>query len=238
MKLGIIQTRGLGDIVIAAPIAMYYISRGCEVYWPIDSDFIPSFSCAFPKIKFIPIDKSTTGCSTINYFYNAPLEELKRLNCDSIICLYSHLGDFDLGQRKLQASFNFDAYKYAVAKVPFREKWNFHPKRNLISEAKLFELLDLNPAEKYIIVHEEGSDFKMSICSFLSDKNIRIVQVRPITNNIFDWIGVIENCSQAYMIDSVYANIIEQLNLKIEKTFFTRSQSNFTPTLINQWNIA
>jgi hypothetical protein len=236
MKLGIIQTRGLGDIVIAAPIAMYYIERGCEVYWPIDSEFISSFKNAFPKINFIPVEKSKTGDSTSDYFYNTPLEKLNQLNCNSITCLYSHLSNFDLGQSKLQESLNFDAYKYAIAKVPFKEKWNFHPKRNLINEAKLFEKINLDPSEKYILVHEEGSNFQMSVESF-TEKNIRAVRISPITDNIFDWIGVIENCHKAYLIDSVYANIVEQLNLTIEKTFFTRSKSNFTPTLLNKWDI-
>ena len=34
-KLGIIQTRGLGDIHIALPIAFFYKKKGFEIYWPI-----------------------------------------------------------------------------------------------------------------------------------------------------------------------------------------------------------
>jgi hypothetical protein len=47
MKIGIVQTRGLGDVVIAVPLAMWYADRGCEVLWPIDSEFIASFAFAF-----------------------------------------------------------------------------------------------------------------------------------------------------------------------------------------------
>jgi hypothetical protein len=236
MKIGIIQTRGLGDIVIAAPIAMYYIERGCEVYWPIDSEFLHSFKDAFPKIRFMPIERSITGDATAEYFYHTPLRELQRISCESIICLYSQLTGFDFGQPRLQESLSFDAYKYALAKVPFREKWQFHPKRNLLREANIFKLLELDPNQPYNVIHEEGSNFKCDLSSHIKDKEIRNIRITSLSNNIFDWISVLENCQAAYLVDSVYVNLIEQLNMKIEKTVFLRSNSAFTPTLQNSWN--
>lgn len=89
MRIGLIQTRGLGDIVIAVPIAMYYINRGHEVYWPIQDSFVNSFKYAFPKINFIPIDTNLTGINTADYFYEKPNIILKNLSCDEIICLRS-----------------------------------------------------------------------------------------------------------------------------------------------------
>jgi len=237
MKIGIIQTRGLGDIVIAAPIAMYYIERGCEVFWPIDSEFIPSFAFAFPKINFLPINKDETGDSTAEYFYYTPLDKLKQLKCDSVLCLYSHLSGFELGEKRLKDSLNFDAYKYAIAKVPFKEKWNFHPKRNPINEANLIQKINLDLSEKYIVIHEEGSNFRAPIHSHINEEGMKVVKISPLSENIFDWISVLENCHKAYLLDSVYANIVEQLNMSIQKTFFMRSKSNFTPTLINHWEI-
>jgi len=52
--LGLIQSRGIGDIIIALPIAKYYHDRGVEVYWPIDARFLPSFQNAVDYVKFIP----------------------------------------------------------------------------------------------------------------------------------------------------------------------------------------
>ena len=43
MKIGIIQSRGLGDIVIALPIALHYHKLGYEVHWPICEEFISNF---------------------------------------------------------------------------------------------------------------------------------------------------------------------------------------------------
>lgn len=236
MKIGIIQTRGLGDIVIAAPIAMYYIDRGCDVYWPIDSEFITSFQNSFPKIKFIPVEKSLTGDSTADYFYNFPLEELNKKSCHSIICLYSHLTGFDLGNARLKESLSFDAYKYAVAKVPFREKWNFLPARDLIREEQLFDLLKLNPSESYNLIQKEGSNFRANIEEHINHKDLRTISITPLTNNIFDWIGVIEKASHLYLVDSVYSNIVEQLNIVGRKSLFLRSHSPMTPVLKNDWS--
>ena len=236
MKLGIIQTRGLGDIVIAVPIAMYYIERGCEVYWPIDSEFIPSFQDSFPKINFIPVDKAVTGISTEEYFYNSPLNELKKITCNSIICLYSHLTGFDLGNNRLRESLSFDAYKYAVAKVPFSEKWNFAPKRNAVREGKLFELLQLNPTDSYNVIQNEGSNFIADIENYINEKELRTINISPLTNNIFDWIGVIERANHVYLVDSVYSNIVEQLDICNKKSLFLRSPSPMTPVLKNGWS--
>ena len=236
MKLGIIQTRGLGDIVIAVPIAMYYIERGCEVYWPIDSEFISSFEYAFPKINFIPIDISLTGNSTAEYFYHAPLEELNKKDCKSIFCLYSHLSGFDLGHKRLQESLSFDAYKYAVANVPFQEKWNFNPHRNPVREADLFKNLQLEPNEPYIVIQDQGSNFTANLDELVREEGIRIVKTTPISNNIFDWLGVFECSKSIYAVDSVYVNIIEQLKLKNDKHIYLRSACPFTPTLITNWS--
>lgn len=236
MKIGIIQTRGLGDIVIAAPIALYYINRGCEVYWPIDSEFIASFAEAFPKIKFIGINREETGNSTAEYFYYQPLKELTARSCTTTICLYSQLTGFDLGNQRIQASLAFDAYKYAVAKVPFQEKWNFYPHRNPVKEGKIFEILNLDPFDEYIVTHEIGSNFSINFDEHTKNLNKRIIQIEPLTNNIFDWIGVMENAHSLYLVDSVYANIAEQLKLKNIKNFYLRSNNAFTPTLITNWN--
>lgn len=235
MKIGIIQTRGLGDIVIAAPIAMYYIDRGCEVYWPIDSEFFESFTYAFPKINFIPIHSSLTGKATAEYFYHSPLEELFKIGCDSNICLYSHLTGFNLGNDRLQKSLPFDAYKYAVAKVPFNEKWNLKIKRNPLREGKVFETLNLDPSDKFILIHCTGSDFSINPMALVKNNDIRTIIIEPITNNPFDWLGVIENANELYFIDSIYSNIVEQLNFTMEKSFYLRSDAKFTPCLKNNW---
>ena len=145
MRIGIIQTRGIGDIVIAIPIANYYMKKGYEVYWPIDSDFYKPFKLAFPNINFISINSEIQKL-TKEYFFEEPKIILEKINCSKIICLYSYLSNgYDFGQTELQKrlalSLSFDAYKYAIADVPFKEKWNFKPIRNYTNELLLSQKL-------------------------------------------------------------------------------------------------
>ena len=71
-RLGIIQSRGLGDIVIALPIARHYYDLGWEVLWPIEEQFIPHVITHVPWVKWIPIPYDPPG----RYFYDVPMERL------------------------------------------------------------------------------------------------------------------------------------------------------------------
>ena len=55
MKIGIIQTRGIGDIVIALPIARHFVDAGHAVVWPIYEKFIRPFRAAAPYVEFVPL---------------------------------------------------------------------------------------------------------------------------------------------------------------------------------------
>lgn len=234
MKIGIIQTRGLGDIVIAAPIAMYYIERGCEVYWPIDSDFVESFKYAFPKISFLSVDKKITGENSADYFLHYPQRILESINCDVKICLYSHLTGIEFNQGRLQNSVSFDSYKYAIANVPFREKWNLKIKRNPVRESRIFDLLNLDPSEKYAVIHDQGSVHKADLDE-LVPSTLKTIKLSQITNNFLDWISVLENADSLYLVNSVYSNLADQLNLKNEKFLYMHTEAQWTPVLINNW---
>lgn len=71
-RVGLIQTRGLGDIVIALPIAEYLYRQGSEVFWPIDSRFLPHFVSSFPHINFIGVDINLAQEHSLEYFYGGP----------------------------------------------------------------------------------------------------------------------------------------------------------------------
>lgn len=236
MRTGIIQTRGLGDIVIAAPIAMHFIEKGHEVYWPIDSDFIDPFSYALPEIKFIPVDKSITGSDSADFFIEHPKRMLADRGCQSVHILYSFLTGYQFGHVHLANSLTFDAYKYAVSGVPFEKKWTLKIRRNPLREAEIFNILNINPSEKYSVIHENGSNYETNLSEKIEDKNIKIIKISNITDNFLDWLGVIENSSEAHLIDSVYSNIVDQLGFEIKKYYYPRSNVSFTPVMRTHWH--
>ena len=235
MNIGLIQTRGLGDIVIAIPIAESFIKQGHSVYWPIDSRFLSHFKYTFPKINFIPIDVNKVVENSADYFLGAPNKILLELNCEPIFTLYSHLGNIDLGNVRLSKSLTFDAYKYALASIPFERKWNIEPVRNQVREVTLYNSLALSQASPYIVVHREGSDFTPNVEAIVSSLKLPYVEITPITDCLFDWLVVIENASFGVFVDSVFANLVEQLNLRIPKVLYLRSETKFTPVFKNNW---
>lgn len=235
MRIGLIQTRGIGDIVIAAPIAMYFIRQGHEVFWPIDSEFIEPFQFALPLINFCPVEKSMTGTNTASYFIEYPKKVLEELNCTQTHILYSHLTGYEFAHANFTKFLSFDRYKYAVTGVPFFEKWNLKLNRNTVRERELFNLLNLEPSEPYIVVHDVGSNFRAELLNSIDYRQERIIRITNLTDNFFDWLGVLENCREAHLIDSLYSNVVEQINFKIEKKFYPRSGVEFTPVFKTDW---
>ena len=74
-KLGIIQSRGLGDIVISLPIARYYYDQGWEIHWPICREFLTHFYQTCPWINWHPVETDREG----TFFLDQPRSILKKL---------------------------------------------------------------------------------------------------------------------------------------------------------------
>jgi hypothetical protein len=231
MRLGLIQSRGIGDIIIALPIADYFIERGWEVCWPIDEQFVPFFAAAKPEIRFIPL-KRDEG----RFFYETPLAMLNDLGCKQITVLYSHLKGHNVSHAQLALSLKFDEYKYAVAGVPFSKKWDLRIKRDPAREMELTSRLQIT--RPYICVHKAGSNFDATGSLDLPKRwtdQYQFVDITPVTDNPFDWISVLERASKLVLIDSCFSNLVEQLNMTAEKYLLLRSDVSSTPVMKNGW---
>lgn len=235
MKLGLIQTRGIGDIIIGIPIAKYYINKGYEVFWPVDSEFMPFVQKACPEIKFLPVDSREAERGSLEYFHSTPLRQIIAHGCHEYFCLYSYLSGVDIVNMKLSHSLKFDEYKYAVSNVPFSEKWNLQITRDASAEARLESMLKIK--KEFVLVHSVGSNFKLEI-QLPADvmEQYQIIHITPVTKNPFDWLGVIEKASMLVMIDSCFSNLVEQLNIGKNRHFFLRSPITATPVFRNAWS--
>jgi hypothetical protein len=230
MRIGLIQSRGIGDIIIALPIADYFLERGDEVHWPIVEDLVPIFAPVKPEVNFTPVPVDD------NVFFETPLAQLNELRCDRIISLYSFLKSNPTAcNLTLNASLKFDEYKYAVAGVPFAKKWELRIRRNLKRELDLMQRLNIT--RPYICVHRKGYQFEANIHlpKELTDQ-YQIIEISPITDSPFDWIMTLERASKLVLIDGCFSNLVEQLNMTAEKYLFLRSPMAFTPVLKNGWN--
>lgn len=241
MNIGIIQSHGLGDIIIALPIAKWFSDNGHNVFWPIPKQFYPSFAESAPYINFTPLSSEIIDHSSVSFMYGEPLDILEHLGCDRIIPLYSSFAadvpgaviDPDLGTK-----LPFDEYKYAVTNVPFEQKWKLRTAihRNMDRETDLYN--KVVHSDKYICCHLDGSDgFHFALDTSTIPNDHQIVTITPLTNNIFDWLSIMEGAALVVTIDSCYANMAEQLEIRPPKVFIHRSSPLLTPTLRTQWGI-
>ena len=234
-RIGIVQTRGIGDIVIALPIADHFLESGSEVVWPVDQQFLEMFQRAKPEIQFVGVTGSPQHSP--GYFLYEPLQLVRQHHCDRTVILYSFLSGFNICDTRLSATLKFDEYKYAIAGVPFERKWKLKLERDTDSEDALFHSLGIE--RQYIVVHEYGSKYEARIPIPANiERDYQVVRVDERTDSIFDWLLVIERASMLYMIDSAMANLIEQLNLPNPKKLFLNPQVTSTPVYKNGWQFA
>jgi hypothetical protein len=232
-RLGIIQSRGLGDLVIALPIAHHYHKEGWEIYWPILEEFMPSMQGAAPWVKWIPLPYDSPG----RYFYDVPLERLKNFKCDETLCLYQALtGHQEFSDEVYFAHTKFDQYKYIKAGVPFTDKWKLGEciTRNKEREEALYDKLVVNP--HYVAVHLEGSDHKATFDRSIIPADWDIIEISKQTDNVFDWLMILEKAQSLVLVDSIFANLVDQLSIGDDRHFIPRSHIGLTPVQGNHWN--
>lgn len=234
-KLGICQSRGLGDIVIAIPIAKYYHDQGHEILWPICEEFLNSFKDTVPWIKWIPVPTDEKG----QFFYDEPMKRLKNLGCDNIMILYQALNIHpelsDVPWFQVQ---KFDEFKYTKAGVPFRFKWWLEEciTRNPQREQALFD--KLNPENKpFYLTHLDGSSFQATPDLSNVPEDWLHIKMEPLTDCVFDWLTLMERAEALILIDSIFANLADQLDIEVDKYWIPRSHIHLTPVLGSQWTI-
>jgi hypothetical protein len=230
-KVGLIQTRNIGDLIIALPIADHFEELGYEVFWPIEDKFVAMFQRIKPTINFLPVELKS---DYRNLYLNDPIALLQKEKVDRTIILYSFLGGLNICDTRLAGSVKFDEYKYAIAGVPFAKKWDLKYERDMQREEELFESLKIDGP--YICVHDSGSDLKLPV-PLPNDftEGHRIVRIENLTDSPFDWRLTIERANKILMVDSCFANLVEQLNLPQEKRLVVRSELHFTPVYKNGW---
>jgi hypothetical protein len=233
-RIGIIQTRGIGDIVIALPIAAAFAERGDEVFWPVDAAWLPFLQSAAPYVEFLDVP---SDAPSRDYFVSIPRAKLQAAGCETVHLLYSelHLEGEKIHNERFAQALKFDEYKYAVSGVPFARKWDLQIGRDAGREERLFDSLALGSAP-YICMHRQGSGFAAQL-DILPEwrRDYRIVEIDERTDSPFDWLATLERAAKIVCIDSCFSNLVEQLNFDNEKYLVLRSARPLTPVYKNGW---
>jgi hypothetical protein len=111
----------------------------------------------------------------------------------------------DFLDRSNRTGKSFDVLFYELAGIPFRCKWDsFYVERDLNREKELIN--KVNATGEYIFIHEDKS---RNLCIDRSKlPNCRIIEAFP-TDNIFDWMGVLEGAQEIHIIESAFSFLIE-----------------------------
>ena len=229
-KIGIIQTRGLGDIHIALPIALYYKKQGYEVYWPIVNEWVDQMVHYVSWINWIPIPTDNGS-----FYYDTPLAKLEELKMDRIFCLYAFLkGKSELSNVPYFPHTSFDEFKYIKAKVPFSNKWKLNEciKRDSSREKKLFD--KYVKKENYAVTHLNASNHIADFDRSIIPENYQTIEINN-DGYVLDWLKIIENAKMLIMTNSVMFNITEQLGIGKKNFYLPRNSIFIEPRMQNNW---
>jgi hypothetical protein len=64
----------------------------------------------------------------------------------------------------------------------------------------------------------------------------QVIEIKEgLTDNIFDWLLVLEGAEELYLLDSCFANMVDGLDMHRNKWFIRRSKMDLTPVLLSDW---
>lgn len=234
--LGIVQSGGLGDIIIAIPIARHFHDQGRTIIWPLREELMPSFRASVPWVHWVSVPTDPAG----RFYYDEPVQRLRALGCSEFICLYQALDGrpaiSDVPWFQVQ---KFDEFKYTRAGVPFLRKWTLG--QNCItrfSDREEALARRLNPQGRpYALIHLIGSSYRTQVdLGFLPGHWLRI-EITEATDSVFDWLTLMERAEALVLIDSVFANLADQLQIPVAKYWIPRSPIFLSPVLGSNWTI-
>jgi hypothetical protein len=133
---------------------------------------------------------------------------------------------------------SWDEFFYKQHNILFSERWDsFKIKRDFKREKDLFN--HLNPKnENYFLIHSKGSDGVDRINYEKLNRKIKLIFVKNYTDNIFDYLYLIENSEEIHCIESSFHLLVDSLCLQNKLYFHTlTNRRNFTHKIKNNWTI-
>jgi len=232
-QLTIIQPARLGDIIIVMPIAQAYKRAGYAIHMPVAAQYYDSLVDAFHYVNWIQLDVDDATEA-----YLPALEALRNRNIDRrslnlAMCLHGN-EEMSAGWHQNKQTMGFDEYKYHLAKVPLATK--FEPlriRRNVERERQLAEYLvgsDDPYNTDYVVLNKHSS---LGVWDIPVPGHEKVVEVGPLTHNIFDWCGLLEHASHIYTADTALANLACQIGC----TNVTMHIRQYPPTMRPEWKI-
>lgn len=235
-RLGIIQPGRIGDIIITLPIAAHYAGLGYKVIWPIMYPYQAMFQSVVDYVEFVPITDDIGKTYT---------EAKKVVQGDEHIDICFGFPDA-VGNNRLweNQSKTFDEYKYDLAKVSFREKFNLRIRRNRCDEQATYDRVVRQ--EDYVVLHTltkrgTGSG-RTDFGDWGGQQVIEIDSRYDGETGVFSWLKILENAKRVILTNSSFLNLVNQLGInEWNRTYYRscnrRLDIKEEPILEGEWRI-
>lgn len=149
----------------------------------------------------------------------------------------SLLPQIPLCEEILQVGFSrvrddWDVSFYDTNGFPFEYRWSkFKIVRDNPRESALRQKLGIGKQEKFILVHNKGSNAEHDL---KIETEYRKVFVQPVTDCMLDWCELVESAEEVHCIDSSFVHLAQSLNVK-RGIFHNIRTMNTSFSLDNSW---
>lgn len=119
----------------------------------------------------------------------------------------------------------WDEAFYIQSQIPFEQRWrSFDVVPDKDSQLCLYEKLNPND-EKFCLVHSSGSDNIERINNNHINSSLKRIEVsKNHTENIFDYLTLIEKASEIHCIDSSFLHLVDSVNTDATLFFHKNSK--------------
>jgi hypothetical protein len=128
----------------------------------------------------------------------------------------------------IQTDLSFDAMYYHLANIPLSKRWDdFYVKRDIDREMKVFEQYKVKE-KTYTFVHDTYSTENPKMkTEFITDLSSVIKPSEKITNNIFDYLYLIEHSKEIHCVCSSFKNLIDSFDNITVPLYFHKNRGSF-----------
>jgi len=191
-----------------------------------------SQSYVYCKLKyFYSVDFMYRDLPNLTVF---PMEEI---GAENFVKMHNIKNYYKIGHENMAQAETAEKAFYKQAGVDFNKKWDsFFIQRNDERENKLYSSFDFKEND-YAFVHDDlsrNSNYtgqKQAIdITKISDPNLKVFRPKmEYTNNIFDYLKIIENAKEIHVMESSFMFLIDLAFKKIDKPLYLHRYSRGTP---------
>ena len=142
-----------------------------------------------------------------------------------------------VGHEHLNPNIRFDESFYVQLNLTIEDKWKeFKLNRDIDEEERVYNQLVSMPNEEYIFVHDESSLGKVDL---KIESKMKIIKPRlGITDNMINFLKVIENAKEIHCVDSSFLSMIDLSVKETSASYFLHDvRKTHSPILSPKWSL-